>query len=76
MDALTRRLTINPAIGLGVAVTVGLALGTGMLSDLLPFGRPTPTPAPAAPQAAGTAPVVRPPASDVAMQLDALDQEY
>lgn len=75
MDAFSRRLAINPAIGLGVAVTIGLALGTGMLSGLLPFGRSTPAPAPAAARTPGSGPVVRQPTSDVAMELDALDQE-
>lgn len=78
MDAITRRLNVNPAIGLGVAVTIGLALGTGALDGLLPFGRsasaPTPTPAPAASGAAGT-PVARPPSGDLAASLDDLDQE-
>lgn len=75
MDAFSRRLAINPAIGLGVAVTIGLALGTGMLSGLLPFGRSTPAPAPATVSTSGGGPVVRQPTSDVAMELDALDQE-
>lgn len=73
MDALSRRLAINPAIGLGVAVTIGLALGTGMLADLLPFGRSTPAPGAAANPGGG--PVARQPTSDVAADLDALDQE-
>lgn len=47
------RLLRKPAVGLGVAITIGLALGSGALSDLLPFGKPKPPPAPATPAPAG-----------------------
>lgn len=72
MDPL-RLLTRNPAVGLGIAITIGLALGTGALSDLLPFGRPSaPAPTPAPGPAVAGGPVARPPTSDVAAHLDEL----
>jgi hypothetical protein len=74
MDALTRRVAVNPAVGLGVAIVAGLALGTGILGDLLPFGRPGPTPPPAPATTAG-GPVARPATGDLASHLDQFDQE-
>lgn len=64
-----KRLTTNPAIGLGVAITIGLALGSGALRDLLPFGRSAPAPAPTPPAGQPGAP------QQVASHLDTLDQE-
>lgn len=75
MNALTRNLKLNPAIGLGVAVTIGLALGTGALTDLLPFGRPAAPVQPETPASGSGGPMARTPTSDVARRLDALDQE-
>ena len=43
------RILRKPAVGLGIAITIGLALGSGALGDLLPFGRKAPAPAPAKP---------------------------
>lgn len=75
MDPI-RLLTRNPAVGLGVSISIGLALGTGALGNLLPslsglISRP-PAPEPAAPAVAG-GPVARPATSDVAAHLDAID---
>lgn len=50
------RLLARPEVRLGIAITVGLALGSGALDGLLPFGRPDPAPAPAEPAGSRPAP--------------------
>jgi hypothetical protein len=82
MASPLNQLTRSPAIGLGVAITIGLALGTGALTDLLPFGRPPapPTVAPVGPptptaDGIGSAAPNRGTGAQAA-QLDTLDQTF
>lgn len=68
---LVKQLEQKPEIGLGIAIAVGLALGTGALGALIPIGRRPPAPPPAAtPTPSG--PPARPATSDVAIGLNSL----